>query len=454
MQFKKMLLICFVAIISPLACSDLSTDSATDQEKLEFLEVFLPQTQKNLAYATGHEYTVFSSVLSQQTAGISGSALSTDRYQITPSDTDPMWVFLYSNVLSLSKSVVAVAEEINQKKYKAIGLVLGVYAGAAISDFWGDVPFEDSFLSESEVLFPTYDDQQRIYQNIFNILDEAEQLFEESMDYTLPKPAEDVFFQSDSDQWLRFLRFMRLKFALQLSERNGYDQSLELLDDPVFSQPGEVFDFDFANEDFYNPPGFDYVTSNPGTIAAGETLVNLMVEDDPRIPVYFQTNSNGQYMGSPAGQAFSDASRLGGQFTGSHAKVVLASYTAQKFMEAEIYFQTGNVEQSENSLKQALESSLHDHDVFSQSWFDAFTDELELDFQTIMEQKYIALFFQPYAWNDWRRTGFPQLTPSENNVTQDRIPRRLPYAKSEFDFNSENVLHGTEIWDPVWWDIP
>jgi len=454
MLFKKIFMVCCVCALYCSACSDLSNDSATDQEKREFLEVFLPQAQTNLAYATGHEYIVFSSMLSQQITGTGGTPLSIDRYNITPSTTDPAWVFFYSNVLSLSKSIVAVSEEVNQKKYRAMGLVLGAYAGALLSDFWGDVPFEDSFLSEDEVLFPAYDEQQEIYLNIFEVLDEAEQLFEESMDYALPRPTEDLFFQSDSDKWLRFLRFLRLKFTLQLSQRNGYESSRELIDDPVFLQPGEVFDFDFSTIDFYDPPGFEYVTNNPGTLAAGETILNLMEDNDPRIPVFFQPNSNGEYVGSPAGQAFTEASRLGGFFIGRNARVILASYTAQKFMEAEVYFQTGNAEQAEIALKQAIESSLLDHDVFSQGWFDNFVNDLPVNLQTIMQQKYIALFFQPYAWNDWRRTGLPQIMPSENNSAQDRVPRRLPYAQSEFDFNSENVLQNKEIWDPVWWDAP
>jgi hypothetical protein len=44
------------------------------------------------------------------------------------------------------------------------------------------------------------------------------------------------------------------------------------------------------------------------------------------------------------------------------------------------------------------------------------------------------------AWFNWRRTGYPSLTPTNytGNVTGGTIPRRLPYPTSEKVTNGTN----------------
>ncbi|MEO8579534.1 MAG: SusD/RagB family nutrient-binding outer membrane lipoprotein, partial [Gemmatimonadales bacterium] len=52
--------------------------------------------------------------------------------------------------------------------------------------------------------------------------------------------------------------------------------------------------------------------------------------------------------------------------------------------------------------------------------------------QTIMEEKYIALFQNIEVWNDWKRTCFPTLTPA---LGKTRIPGRLYYGQTEEQTN-------------------
>ena len=52
--------------------------------------------------------------------------------------------------------------------------------------------------------------------------------------------------------------------------------------------------------------------------------------------------------------------------------------------------------------------------------------------QTIMEEKYIALFQNIEVWNDWKRTCLPTLTPALGRTT---IPGRLYYGQTEEQTN-------------------
>ena len=67
------------------------------------------------------------------------------------------------------------------------------------------------------------------------------------------------------------------------------------------------------------------------------------------------------------------------------------------------------------------------------------------------------------AFANWRRSGFPELTPPNDAYTIDskggQMPRRLSYPLSEGLYNSVNYqevlirLGGTDNWNkPVWWD--
>jgi len=76
--------------------------------------------------------------------------------------------------------------------------------------------------------------------------------------------------------------------------------------------------------------------------------------------------------------------------------------------------------------------------------------------QEIMEEKYVANYgIATEPWVDWRRTGFPQLTPvASAALTQ--IPRILPYAELERVTNGANtpargnvnIIQPGVFWDP------
>ncbi|WP_257092243.1 SusD/RagB family nutrient-binding outer membrane lipoprotein [Sphingobacterium sp. E70] len=65
------------------------------------------------------------------------------------------------------------------------------------------------------------------------------------------------------------------------------------------------------------------------------------------------------------------------------------------------------------------------------------------------------------TWANWRRTGFPKLTPVNypGNATSGTIPRRFPYPSTEEAINGENfkaaaaaVPGGDNLAGRVWWD--
>lgn len=73
-------------------------------------------------------------------------------------------------------------------------------------------------------------------------------------------------------------------------------------------------------------------------------------------------------------------------------------------------------------------------------------------------QRWIALFYNDWqAWHEWKRTGFPVLTPSKVNFNGDRIPVRFLYPASVQVTNRDNYTEALKIQGPddintkIWW---
>jgi hypothetical protein len=66
-------------------------------------------------------------------------------------------------------------------------------------------------------------------------------------------------------------------------------------------------------------------------------------------------------------------------------------------------------------------------------------------------QKWIALFLAgPEAFNEFRRTGVPDLQLAANATLPD-FPQRLLYPPEEALYNSQNFPASVTLTTPVWW---
>jgi hypothetical protein len=139
-------------------------------------------------------------------------------------------------------------------------------------------------------------------------------------------------------------------------------------------------------------------------------------------------------------------------FTPNQAVSIL-TYTEQKFIEAECKLKsvTPDAAGAKTAMLAGIASSFGDARVDTAK-IAAYTAQASVNPATVTMnqiaiQKYIALFTDPEAFNDWRRTGIPTLKPNLGSF----VPRRFLYPQTELDLN-KNAPKGTKLSDRVGWD--
>jgi hypothetical protein len=81
--------------------------------------------------------------------------------------------------------------------------------------------------------------------------------------------------------------------------------------------------------------------------------------------------------------------------------------------------------------------------------------------ELIGKQKWAAMYDQGLqSFIEWRRIGYPVLTPAAEGMNDGKIPVRFPYPTDEYARNPSNVNAGTtllggpdDLNTRVWWDV-
>ncbi len=127
------------------------------------------------------------------------------------------------------------------------------------------------------------------------------------------------------------------------------------------------------------------------------------------------------------------------------------TYVETRFIEAEAQLSNSSPSQAlaNTAYDAAVTASLDRFSVTDATWLTNNTSGVlgDRSLKNIIEAKYIALFLQTEAYNDFRRTGWPELTPTAGA----KVPVRFPYCTDERLYNAENVPTGLTVDSPIWW---
>ena len=419
--------------------------------------VLLPFNQVELAGLTVGTTQIMSGIFMQYYEGVENHPLPVQTYRVDEA-LYTEWNFQdYYNgpMINLRKMIDIAQEDGNLPHYEGIGKTLMAICLGNISSLWGDVPYTDA-LNGSENLYPVYDSQQSVYEVIQQLLDEAIVHFN-SENSGIQPGADDLIYGGNMMKWVNAAYALKARYYMHLTKRSaelGYDPAQEALN--ALNNA-----FDTAEDDMTYQFGYSAAEQNPfysytrlGYVEPNDFFTTLMfILDDPRDTLFYI-------------KKFGIANLENRYYTSPGSPVHLITYFEQKFIEAEARLRLNNSDpEIQNVLEEAIYANMKKlsneaiHDTIISQYISnniTLTGDFNDDLETIMVQKYIAMYASIESWTDYRRTGYPVLTPNDggdhNQNPGGDIPRRLPYCQTERLYNPNIPAPLPTLQDRFWWD--
>ena len=390
----------------------------------------------------------------------------------------------------------------SENNQKAVARILKAWFSWQMTDRWGDIPYFDA-LKGKDNFTPKYDSQKDIYYDMMKELKEAAAQIDNGNSVT-----GDILYDGNMDNWKKFANSMHLLMALRLSKADaekGKTEFNDAMSGDLISDNSESAVYVHLNTAAYENYWY-YVRNVQGRpwYWASATLVDYMKPlGDPRLKIFADPNGSGDYVGVPYGldaNAVSTISSSSVSFMGIHvrtqnaptyiltyAEVLLAIAEADK-----LNWIPGGDADAEAKYNAAIEASVRQWNRIS---FKAYNDDIDAQVEKvpynkndegditgltaylaqpsvvynsadaikqIAYQRWVHLYMNGYeAWAEWRRTGYPILSPAPNN-NDIPIPRRQAYPTTEPNINTSNynaalgaqpALNGKDdLNGRVWWD--
>ena len=444
-------LLCF-SLITLLGACDKWIDSSinTDPNNLTSasLKVILPTAEAGLAYQMGGDIGRFSGLFTQHFSGAGRQHAGFYNYSFTETDVNNIWEFnMYPGCMQDMNDIMSIAKASGAPHYQAVGEVLMAYSLGTMTDLFGDVPYSECFKGNGNPT-PAYQSQQEIYVIIQGLLDSA--IVHTAITVSNFKPADDdLIFAGDMTKWSKMAKALKARYALHTAKQDpgAYSKALGALTNSFTSNDDDA-QFGFGTLETEANPLYQFLDQRQGDVSMGGTFMKFMDTLDPRLPQYANVDGNKKYSAESAPGPF---------YASINSPVMLVTYAEVKFIEAEAAIKSGDQARAHAAYIEGITASCAKVGADSTT-IAAFLKMPSIDpgvsaltLENIMVQKYIAMFTQSESWSDWRRTGFPTLTPSSGT----QIPRRFPYPLSERLTNGAQLAKvnvGVTLFTPVWWD--
>lgn len=399
--------------------------------------VLLPAAQANLAYFYAGDLSRFSSVFTQQFNGTSNQFALYEIYNMNNSDFGNSWNALYKTSLNNFDKIITTAHSHGDAYYEGISKIMMAYTIATMTDLWGDIPFSEA-LKGADNLSPNYDKGSDIYTAAHKLLDEGITLMgTDPLKAGVLPAVDDLVYSGDAGKWIMFAHAVKARLYLHVVEidPSAADKALTEISNSFKAAADQAT---VVPQSPSTNPMYQFQENRNGDITyIGSNLLTMMYNDtDARVDAFVDTT----------------ADAIGPVFGGSNAPVYLLSYTELKFMEAELLARKGD-NGAATAYAAAVNASFDQSGVSGASKilakysYDGTKTNISDRIKPIMLQKYVAMFGSPEAFTDFRRTGFPALTPKAGSS----LPHRFLYPDSEANSN-KNMPQNLTLFTKVWWE--
>ena len=504
-KFRWLSLVCLLMIACDDNLDELNTNE-TDATAIDpvfqlnnaIIESSFPNT--TLVYDMG----IVQQIVTPNSGVLTGANFNQDNRNVT----QQTWQNYYRNVIKSTRDILNNQEELaDRNNLIQMARIVQANAFMILTDEYGYIPYFEAGKAFSErILYPEYDAQQAIYDDLISELRQASA----ALDPTGTQETAEVLFGGDITQWKKYGYSLLLRAGMRLSKVDppqaeavaqeafqggvilSNDNNVVIRHDANYvNGVGRILNATEANNYFLAAPFVEYLQSN----------------DDPRLEAiavrYIGAASGpGQKLG-PDGNGTNDPDVQIGMPVGNNdetAKAVAADLGLASFYEFSQADRERVVTQtSPIFLVTAAQTQLLLAEAAVRGWISASAEELYTSavrahmeqmaaygpgsaiaeeaisaylaahpfdaanaLEQINTQYWVASFLNgPEAFANFRRSGFPDLDPNpfpNQDISTDFI-RRLTYPSSEVAVNTSNVNQAVAQMGPdrldtrVWWDV-
>lgn len=456
----------------------------------------------------------FASAAIQQLASIGGFTNNGDKYFENAEMFTAPWDFIYRDLRNLGEIIKQTGTggyaEGKSNNTRQAARILKAFLFSRLTDYYGSIPYTEALQAGGGTFFPRYDKQKLIYTDLLKELDEASAAFGATdPDFS----AADLYYDGDVAKWKRWGYSLMLRLAMRVSTvdpamANTY--VAKAVAGGVFQSNGDNVIVPMAEGPslWTNQNGISraYLPGDGGEIAnayLSKTLIDFLkgpntastADDDARLMIlsggiYAWPSENKVNIvtadpllqkGMPNGNDIarlealegnldlvldSTYSRINPKLLNRDEPYMLMNYGEVKLLLAEAA-QKGigglTSAAAEGHYREGVKASMQMYTIYDPSFVvtnaqvDAYLAARPFaGLPSIGEQLWLNLFLNWWeAWSEWRRTGFPNLTPVNypGNVTGGTIPQKLRYPNAEAAGNP-NFKTGASANDyttKVWW---
>lgn len=365
------------------------------------------------------------SVWMRHMAGTGRQWLQYDAPYLNSENLFGSWTSFYANGgLRDLRIVRQQARDLNDQKYEGIAMVWEAYMMGTIADFWGAAPYSEA--ADSTKPRPKFDTQRAIYTRVQAVLDSAITRLGGSGN----GPAfVDLVYGGDAQKWIRTARTLKARYYLHVSpvDNTALASALTNAQQGIASAADDWRTYQSTTEGEQNQ-WFQFRRQRGTDIGGGKWLIDLLQQrSDPRLPNYFAPTSGTTYRGALPGEEDETVSWLSATRADPAYRQPLITWAENQLILAEAQQRTGQEGAALTTL----------NGVRQAAGLGALTGLSGRPLlQAILEEKYVALFQNPEAWDLYKRHCYPNF-PLDNGATS--FPMRLVYGANENATNRANV---------------
>jgi hypothetical protein len=364
----------------------------------------------------------------QQCAGTGGRFVEQrgTNYQRLTSDynNDFSQLYIGGGLVDLRKIQTSATAD-GDKVYAGVAKVLEAFLIGFGADAWGNIPYSEA---ASDNPSPKFDNQLEVYAALQTLLTSAIA----DLDGAGNGPvAFDLVYGGDKAKWKQAAYTLKARYYMHTAEgptkgtfvSAAYQNAITAANNGIASAANDFTAYHGAATSERNI-WYQFLTASGfgQDLVAGARLVDLMkARNDPRLSTYFVPNEAGGFGGLDVNSA-TPANQVSALNLQPEYRQPLITWAENQLILAEAKFQTGG----------GAAAALPHVNAVRQAAGLAPLSAAQVTLQSIMEEKYIALFQNVEAWSDYRRTCFPVLDPAG---TATEVPGRVYYGPAEENAN-------------------